>query len=192
MQRWLPFLYVDNDKRRAKVKYQKYKVIKECIDTLMKSEYRNYEIGAIYAKEENESISVFAIAYSKESLDEGATIYGMLGSLSMKFTPEWAYSIDEDDFDFIEQGGEILYMHPEHHYNIWCAIEEIQPQNMINQEGMFQYVDYCKQNKVSKKFIEIIVELPLDHDVLKDVEKYRVETKGVKKEDKPKQKLEER
>lgn len=153
---------------------KKLLVVTECYQLLSRSEFNDCDLNAVYAKEEKGEITVFALAYKSDDNDRAAGIYGKQGELYIKDMPEWHYSQDEYDFEFLEEGGEVLYIHPDCHYNMWCSIEEIKPENFHNKKGMLKYVDYCRTHGVTKEHIEKVVGLKLDIDILKEFAELRL------------------
>lgn len=43
---------------------------------------------------------------------------------------------------------------PEMHYNIWNSLNELYPEELNNLDGVQKYLQYCKDNNITKQYIE--------------------------------------
>lgn len=68
--------------------------------------------------------------------------------------PEWDYNFDYYVYDLLDQGCEIGYMTDEMHYGIWNSITELYPNDIEFQNGVIKYVEYCKNNNITKEYID--------------------------------------
>ena len=66
----------------------------------------------------------------------------------------WEFSIDDDLFRYLEQGYDLIGMLPEAHYAVWMEIREYHSDGTCNfPKGMQQYLNYCKQNRVTAELM---------------------------------------
>ena len=69
--------------------------------------------------------------------------------------PDWAYTgVDNEIFEPLINGKKIGYMTMESHYNIWNEIDELYPDDIYNKDGLEFYLDYCKENNITKDIID--------------------------------------
>ena len=69
--------------------------------------------------------------------------------------PDWAYTgVDNEIFELLMNGKKIGYMTMESHYNIWNEIDELYPYDIYNKNGLELYLDYCKDNNITKDTID--------------------------------------
>ena len=68
---------------------------------------------------------------------------------------EWNYNLDTEIFEYLEKGYEIGFMSDEWHYNIWTILEETDIKEDIDYKtGMQKYLKYCKDNEITKDYLE--------------------------------------
>lgn len=68
--------------------------------------------------------------------------------------PEWDYNFDYYIYNLLEESWEIAYMTPEVHYSIWNSIKELYPNDIDYKDGVQYYLQYCKDNGITKEFID--------------------------------------
>ncbi len=65
------------------------------------------------------------------------------------------YSVlDEILLPEIEKGKKIEYMTDEAHDYMWYIIETYYPDDLENKVGMVKYLEYCKNNKITRKYLD--------------------------------------
>lgn len=73
--------------------------------------------------------------------------------------PEWDYNFDYYVYDLLEKGCDIGYMTDEMHYGIWNSINELYPNDIEFTDGVLRYVEYCKNNNITKEYLDSKVDL---------------------------------
>ena len=73
--------------------------------------------------------------------------------------PEWDYNFDYYVYDLLEKGCDVGYMTDEMHYSIWHSINELYPNDIEFTDGLLKYVDYCKNNNITKEYLDSKVDL---------------------------------
>lgn len=68
--------------------------------------------------------------------------------------PEWDFNFDEYLFKELQNEYKIGYISNETHYGIWNTIDNLYPEDIDNIEGVRQYLQYCKDNKITKEYID--------------------------------------
>ncbi len=68
--------------------------------------------------------------------------------------PEWDYSFDNYLFKDLKNVYQIGYMTAETHYNIWCSIDELYPEDINNKDGVQWYLQFCADNGITKEFLD--------------------------------------
>ena len=67
---------------------------------------------------------------------------------------DWNYSFDEYLFRDLQNGMEIVYITDETHLAVWDEIEKLYPEDIEFNKGMQKYLKYCKENGITKEYIE--------------------------------------
>lgn len=73
--------------------------------------------------------------------------------------PEWDFNFDYYVFNLLEEGYEVGYMNMETHYNLWNSIHELYPEDIDYKDGVQNYLQYCKDNNITKEKIDKEVNL---------------------------------
>lgn len=96
------------------------------------------------------------ITVASNGLDEMIEFSPYSKELQNGFTnvAEWDYNFDEYIFKELQKGYEVKYMTPEVHYNIWNTLKDLYPEDINNIDGVQVYLNYCKDNKITKEFID--------------------------------------
>ena len=67
---------------------------------------------------------------------------------------DWGFSFDGDLFEYLEQGYDLVRMSLEFHCEAWSDIEAFHDSGEIEHlQGMQQYLNYCKRNKVTAELL---------------------------------------
>ena len=90
---------------------------------------------------------------------------------------DWTYSIDENIFGEIENGKDILYMSINTHYSIWQTIGDSYPEDIEYKGGMQKYLKHCKENNITKEFIDSAIKAEGVYDAMKHYKKIKVKNK---------------
>lgn len=80
---------------------------------------------------------------------------------------DWDYSIDEYVFGELENGNVIAYMSDEMHLVIWNDIDKYYPEDMNHKNGVQKYLKYCKENEITKEYLEKTTNQKDFEDVMK-------------------------
>lgn len=96
------------------------------------------------------------ITVASNGLDEMIEFSPYSKELQNGFTnvAEWDYNFDEYIFKELQKGYEVKYMTAEVHYNIWNTLKDLYPEDINNIDGVQVYLNYCKDNKITKEFID--------------------------------------
>lgn len=70
------------------------------------------------------------------------------------FVAEWDYNFDYYLYDLFQNGMEIGYMSDDVHYSIWNSINELYPTDIECKDGVKYYIEYCRQNNITKDYID--------------------------------------
>lgn len=70
------------------------------------------------------------------------------------YVPEWEYNFDYYIFGYLDEDYSIGYMTNNIHYNLWNSIHELYPNDIENKDGVKKYLKYCKDNNITKEFID--------------------------------------
>lgn len=100
---------------------------------------KNYETNTLAS--DNEEAIEFT-PYSKDSPS------------GFDYVQEWDFNFDYYVFNLLENDYDIGYMNNETHYGIWCSINELYPTDINYGEGVQKYLKYCKDNGITKEFLE--------------------------------------
>lgn len=86
-------------------------------------------------------------------------IIGASGRLENGFItfqiPDWDFNLDDYLLKDLEEGYEIAFMPIMEHYNVWCAINDLQ-HDLQNIKGLQKYLKYCQQNDITPSVISSI------------------------------------
>lgn len=143
-----------------------YKVKEEILQFLKcNDEYEDYSVEYILIDKENPENSIAFATDNDEMIEINIT------SHEISSVADWAYNFDEDIFGKLENNNEIGYMSMDTHFNIWETINQWYPEDIEHKKGMQKYLKYCKDNKITKEFVEKEVKLDVSIDVMKFYEK---------------------
>ena len=87
---------------------------------------------------------------------------------------EWDYSIDEQLFEKLENGMELISMSDETHLVVWCEIDKLYPEDIVYKKGMQNYLKYCKEHGITKEYIEKTTNQKDFDDVMKHYKNEKV------------------
>lgn len=127
---------------------------------------KEYELEVVYYNPK-EKEDCFAYVLEKANCDEIRELKPFSNDEEPDYIAEWAYNIDDYDFESLQEGYEIAYISMAGHYNFWCMLEQWMPDDIQNIEGMQKYLTYCKTNGITKELIETMVGLELKEDAMK-------------------------
>ena len=125
------------------------KIMSETKELLINNEeYEDMEICYILEDKNNIEES-FIIAMDGENIIQINAITKEISNVA-----DWAYNIDEDIFQGLEENKKIAYMSINMHYNIWETLKDMYPEDIEYKKGVQEYLKYCKENKITKGKIE--------------------------------------
>ena len=73
--------------------------------------------------------------------------------------PEWDFNFDDYIFSHLQDGYDISFMRDEVHYGIWNGLNDLYPEDINFKKGVQKYLKYCKENNISKQYIDEKVKL---------------------------------
>ena len=135
--------------------------------------------------EEHQNKKVDYILYNKETQETNTLASDPYGEEAIEFkpqtkdskegywnVPEWDYNFDYYIYNLLEENWEIGYMTPEVHYGIWNSINELYPEDIDYKEGVQKYLKYCKENNISKEYLDKQMEKEIPNVNTPDIMKY--------------------
>ena len=135
------------------------------LDFLEKEKLRIEEILKSDEKHQNKKIDY--ILYDKETQETNILASDSYGEEAIEFTPqtkdskegywnvpEWDYNFDYYIYNLLEENWEIGYISSEVHYSIWNSIYELYPRDIDYKEGIQKYLRYCKENNITKEYLD--------------------------------------
>ena len=72
---------------------------------------------------------------------------------------DWDYNVDTYLFEELEKGKELAFVSPIAHYDIWNIVNDWYPEDIEYKNGLSKYLEYCKNNGITKEFIDKEVKL---------------------------------
>lgn len=123
---------------------------KEKVEEIIKNsdDFKNYNLEYILRDNNNLKNSVALIT----EYDELAEVD--LENDTIKNIADWAYNIDDEVFERLENNVEITYMSLPCHHGIWSIIADYYPDDIEHKKGMQEYLKYCKENNITRKKLE--------------------------------------
>ena len=130
-------------------KFNLNEILENVKEFLRNSEdYQDMEIIYILKDTKDERNSLVVTAEGDEIIEINPY------TMEVSNIPDWDYNFDEYIFKNLEENKEIAYMIPDSHYGIWITIDEYYPEDIENKKGMQKYLKYCKENNITKEFLE--------------------------------------
>lgn len=133
------------------MKYQEYtntEILDKVNQILKNDEYKNYCLTHVL-KVKDECQNCYAVAMNGDKIIGFNPFEDEIDIL-----PEWDFNIDTEIFEELEWNREIIYMSIECHYSIWNEVSSYYPIDIEHIDGMQEYLKYCKQNGISKEYID--------------------------------------
>lgn len=123
----------------------------ENVSSFLSKEHKNMHIDCILYDEKTHSTYTTAT-------DENGTCfnfdpYSKYEPNGYNIIPEWDYNFDYYVYDLLNKGCEIGYITDNMHYAIWNSINELYPNDIEFTDGVKKYVNYCKENDITKEYI---------------------------------------
>ena len=133
-------------------------------------EHKNKKIDYILVNKDNQQLRILA----SDGVDEAIEFspYTKETQNDYSYVPEWDYNFDYYLFDLLEDYN-IAYISNETHYNIWNTINELYPDDIESKEGVKKYLEYCKENNVTKEVLDKELELDVV-DIMKSYDDVEV------------------
>ena len=128
----------------------KEELVNKAKKMLSNIELHNMEVEFVLLDKNNIENSQVIVMYEDGSFGHALTPYqeDYIDEL------EWDYSIDEHLFKKLENGMELISMSDETHLVVWCELDKLAQKDIVYKEGMQNYLKYCKQNGITKQYIE--------------------------------------
>lgn len=110
-------------------------------------EFKDYKI--VYAL-----LNIDDIAESKVIISNDEECVELMPFISNEFCyPDWDYNFDYYFYEYLTN-HDILFVSDEQHYNFWCDISETYPLDIENKVELQKYLKYCKNNSITKEYID--------------------------------------
>lgn len=111
--------------------------------------------------------------------DESDVVAINIQNYECEYSQEWDYDIDNNIFEKIENGMNIEFITPQWHSLIWDKIESYSfIDEIYHKEGMQKYIEYCRNNEITKEFLEEECDTELI-DIMKYSNDYIVDNNGI-------------
>ena len=127
------------------------------ISSFLLEDNKNMHIDSIIFDEKNKS--TYTIATDGNDICYSFDPYSKYEPNGYNIVPEWDYNFDYYVYDLLEKGCDIGYMTDEMHYGIWNSINELYPNDIEFTDGVLRYVEYCKNNNITKEYLDSKVDL---------------------------------
>lgn len=133
------------DKTIQKLKNKMEKILKKS------EEHKDKEIDCILLNYKTGDIYATAINY-----DEILEFRSNIKKLSIDYYEiiEALFNNDDDFFGRLEDGYHIEYISMDSNYGLWNVIDELYPTDINNKLGVQKYLQYCKNNNITKEIID--------------------------------------
>lgn len=113
------------------------------------------------------------------ALDESDVVAIDIQNYECEYSQEWDYDIDNNIFEKIENGMNIELITPQWHRLIWEKIESYSfIDEIYHKEGMQKYLEYCRDNEITKEFLEEECDIELV-DIMKYSSDYMADNNGI-------------
>ena len=121
---------------------------------LLDKEEEEMEIQEVLSKQNKDGTTGYrALAFTEDDPDYIVCIRENIPKKpEYEIISGWVYNIDEYLFDNLEKGYEIKWMSLEHHYDLWCELNECY-EDIHHAEGFRKYASYCKTSGITAEEI---------------------------------------
>ena len=127
------------------IEEEKIKVEKFLNDNM---EHQDKKIDYILYKPDKMETNILASNSNDEAIEFKSN------TNDFNYVPEWDYNFDYYIYNLLEENWKIEYMTPEVHYSIWNSINELYPNDIDYKDGVQNYLQYCADNKITKKYLD--------------------------------------
>lgn len=127
------------------IEEEKIKVEKFLNDNM---EHQDKKIDYILYKPDKMETNILASNSNDEAIEFRSN------TNDFNYVPEWDYNFDYYIYNLLEENWKIGYMTPEVHYSIWNSINELYPNDIDYKDGVQNYLQYCADNKITKKYLD--------------------------------------
>lgn len=127
------------------IEEEKIKVEKFLNDNM---EHQDKKIDYILYKPDKMETNILASNSNDEAIEFRSN------TNDFNYVPEWDYNFDYYIYNLLEENWKIEYMTPEVHYSIWNSINELYPNDIDYKDGVQNYLQYCTDNKITKKYLD--------------------------------------
>ena len=127
------------------IEEEKIKVEKFLNDNM---EHQDKKIDYILYKPDKMETNILASNSNDEAIEFRSN------TNDFNYVPEWDYNFDYYIYNLLEENWKIEYMTPEVHYSIWNSINELYPNDIDYKDGVQNYLQYCADNKITKKYLD--------------------------------------
>ena len=107
----------------------------------------NFAIEYVIAKEKDGKIAD-VLAFARRH-DEVLSFHPYRDNEVMYLDTSWSFDIDNDLFEHLENGYEIVCMPFDGHHGVWWTINEWHDGDINHVQGMQMYLGYCKRNGIT-------------------------------------------
>lgn len=120
-------------------------------------EHQNKNIDYILFNPKTEETITIASDGVEEMIEFAPYTKDEINGLSR--VPDWDFNFDGYLFEELQKGYQIGYMSPDVHYSIWNSLNDLYPEDLENKDGIQKYLQYCKDNNITKKYLDKEVKL---------------------------------
>ena len=109
----------------------------------------NYKVLYVIAKDKrptSDEIYVYALASTSNQEVIEFNVFGTGSAIDFDFMGH-----DKELLADLQLGYEIVDMTMDCHYSVWASIEEVGKENIRYTNGLQKYLEYCKQNNITKE-----------------------------------------
>ena len=113
---------------------------------------------------DDDEMQVQYVLLNKDNKIDDIVCYGLDGMLrvdpktfNIDTLPDWAFNYDTDLFEQLQNGKTIGYMTADVHYDIWCNINDLYPEDINCKEGLELYIKYCDKNGITKDYLDKMI-----------------------------------
>ncbi|MBQ2835476.1 MAG: hypothetical protein IJE68_01390 [Clostridia bacterium] len=135
--------------------------------------------------EEHQDKKIQYILYKEDTKETNILAINEEGTLAIEFTPitkeskegywdvpGWDFNYDYYMYNLLEENWEIAYITPNIHYDIWNSINELYPEDIDYKDGVQKYLKYCKENNITKEYLDKEMESVIPNANTPDIMKY--------------------
>ena len=113
-------------------------------------EHQNKRIDYILINTNNDDLWVMC----SDGIDTAIEFHYRDGMMKNNYVPEWDFNFDYYAFNLLEDGFKIEYMSNDFHCSLWNSIHELYQDDIEFENRVKNYIRYCKNNNINKKYLD--------------------------------------